>query len=276
MKVMGLIVEEAQFFAGHLKSTTGEAVSIAAGRRAQDTSLVAAERVVDSSSFLSNPNISWGKNTIRLHLAKSIWNSLLDAGLRILVASALARDAGAGRAVMLVVRPHDFPRSHLIDVCSNLELRFYSPGFGLNRTGQLYLLLWLLRGHFTELKWRMEARVHQFLSRRRSSVIADADSPSVLLMQEAEISLHRSYRAQPHWLFENETTQPPFQFPASIDRWPCRIALALAAPVRLLGGYSSFRSRFPHRWVGRKAWSSESSPPYLSDMDRLGAIMRGS
>ena len=207
MKLLGFNVAQAKFFAGHLKSSTGEAVSIAAIRCAQDNSVGAAESVIESSSFLSKLNAVWGRNTIRLHLAKSIWDTMLDVGSRSFVASALARDVGAEKAILLVARPHNFPESYLVDLHSNLELRFYSPGFGLKRTGRLYLILWLLRSHFKELKWRTGAQVHRLLRRQKSNGIDANDSASLLLIQESEISLDRSFRTQPHWLFESEARQ---------------------------------------------------------------------
>jgi hypothetical protein len=178
---------------------------MAAGRWAQDTSFKAAEEVVDSSSFLSNLNNVWGRNTVRLHIAKSLWNSMLSAGMRIFVASALAKNAGTNSAILLVTRPTDFPSSYLTNTCSNLEVRFHSPGISLIRTGRLYLLLWLIRSHFTELKWRTEAQIQRLLGHSTSCSIEDHGPNSILLMQESEVSLDRSYRTQPHWLFETES-----------------------------------------------------------------------
>ena len=210
MSLLGIKVTQAKFFAGHLKTSSGETVWVAAFHWAQEISHKAADEVVESSSFLSNLNNAWGRNTIRLHLAKSIWNSMLDAGMRVFVASALAKEAGEERAVVLLIRPTDFPPSYLTGLCSNLEVRFHTPGLRLIRTGRLYLLFWMIRSQFTELKWRIEAQIQRFLGRSTSCRIKDDGPKSVLLMQESEVSLDRSYRTQPHWLFETES-QPQFR-----------------------------------------------------------------
>ena len=203
LNLMGIKVEQARFFSGHLKSATGEAASVAAIHWAQNASFKAAEEIVDSSDFLSNLNAAWGRNTIRLHIAKSLCYTMSEAGMRVFVASALAREAGADRAVVLLVRPTDFPSSYLTGLCSNLEVRFHSPGLRLFRTGRLYLIFWLIRSHFTELKWRTATQIQRLLGHGTSSSIEDNGPKSVLLMQESEVSLDRSYRTQPHWLFED-------------------------------------------------------------------------
>ena len=203
MKLLRINVEQAQFFAGHLKTATGETVPIAAGRWVQAASFEAAEEIVGSSSFLSSLNNAWGRNTIRLHIAKSIWYSMSEAALRVFVADALAREADVDRAVLLVTRPNNFPSSYLTGLCSNLDVRFHTPGLRLIKTGRLYLLFWIIRSQFTELKWRTEARIQRLLGHGTSSSIEENGPKSVLLMQESEVSLDRSYRTQPHWLFED-------------------------------------------------------------------------
>ena len=210
MKLIGVNIDEAQFFAGHLKSTTGGALSITASHWAHDSSYEAADRVIESSPFLSELNTRWGRNTIRLHLTRRIWVSLQDSGRRILVASALTRESGEEKAVVLVTRPNDFDPSFLIELGSNLEVRFYRPFLELNRTGRFYLLFWLFRNNLKELQWWIADLIRQTSSRRSSSDIADKELPSVLLIQESDVSLDRSYRTQPHWLFEAEE-RPSFQ-----------------------------------------------------------------
>jgi len=208
MKLLGVNVEEVEFSAGNLKSASGKSVAVETGHWVENTALLAADRIIATSPFLSDLNTAWGRDTIRLHLARSIWEPMLSAGLRVFVSSALARDAGVEKAILFVARPHDFDPIFLTSLCSNLELRFRRPGFSLIRSGRLYLVLWLLRSHVNSLKWRMKARIQSILSRRGGRGIEYNGLNSVLLMQESEVSLDRSYRTQPHWFFEDAGSLP--------------------------------------------------------------------
>ena len=209
MKLLGFTIKEAHF-ADCLVMPTGEAVSLVARRWSSETAWHAAERILASSPLLSGLNCTWGRNTIRLHLAKTLWASILEPALRVIVATALARKAGTEDAILLVRRPHKFDPALLGDLCPKLNMHFYNPVFSSYRNGRMFLLLWLLHNQLVELKWRLETLAQRLLSRRSPSPGADTGSPSILLLHEDDLSMDRSYRTQPHWLFEDEGP-PPFQ-----------------------------------------------------------------
>jgi len=208
LKFLGFTVQEPEFFDGHLITDTGESVSMAAIRRASDTALLAAEQIVSNSTLLSELNEKWGRNTISLDVSRDIWPSIRDRSARVMVASVLTREAGAERAVMVVARTRNFDRSFLVEIGTNLDMHFYSPGLGFFKHGRAFLVAWLLRQQIDRLAWRTQALVRRLTGRSTQCVSSDPESPSILLIQEGEVSLDRSYRTQPHWLFEIDGRQP--------------------------------------------------------------------
>jgi len=208
IRLMGFTVQEARFFEAHLEIPTGESVSLAAVRLSSERALSAAEQIVENSSFLSELNSAWGRNTVSLNIARDIWQSLRHTTTRVLVASVLARQAGVERAVILIDRPHDFDVAFVSNLVTNLDIHFTRQSLELSRNGRFFLVFWLLRQQTMSWGWKLQALLLRLLGRSVPSKVVSSDQPSVLLIQEAEVSLDRSYRTQPHWFFENEGRLP--------------------------------------------------------------------
>jgi hypothetical protein len=200
----GFKVEEASFFTGDLKMADGQSVYIAARSLANDIAFRSAEKMVDQSPFLRRLNNEWGSNIILLHLAKSMWFPANLMILRLLVASTLAQDFGE-TAPFIVQYPSEFEPSFLFKLVPKLKVHFYRTYRKKFNRHQVFIVLWLLRHTFRKMKWRLES----IAGKTRELIDTKPDRPSLMLLQEDDISLDRSYRTQPHWLFPDYV--PPFR-----------------------------------------------------------------
>lgn len=211
-----LRVEEAQFFAGHLRTPNGEAVRLAARRASYDLAFHAAERLVARSDLLRRLNREWERNTILLHLARSCWTAAERLALRVMVADALARQEGQGAACLLLQRSELFDPDSYRHLASHLTLHHYC-GPPLPKD-------WQLRRRLRPLVWWMGVSLREMLGRlgpRHRREVGDISGasgenpPSLILLQDDELSPDRSYRTQPHWLFPEHDRLP---FPVFILR----------------------------------------------------------
>jgi hypothetical protein len=207
LRRLGLRLEVVSFFAGHLRTATGEAVRPAARKAAFRMAFEAATTLLDGSRVLSDVNARWQRDTVRLYLARRLWPAAERLLLRAMVVQALGA-SGGGPLTLVIPRPVELPPGVVRALVQNVTLQFA----GLQRSG------WRTGRLAPTLRW-----ARQLLRGRRSQppeIPADG-LPAVLLLQEDDVSLDRSYRTQPHWLSPGDT--PPFRTvilrlgPAAID-----------------------------------------------------------
>ena len=205
-------MEEANFFAGRLLTPEGSIAQVAAARASGDLSFPAAERIVCRLPILRRLNESWGRNTILLHLARNVsfsatnWNTFYQYILRIQVARALAHAQG-GTPHMSLRCPASFEPDVLREAVPDLRLSFYGRTRALVIGKYLMgrrLLKYFLVGPMLSWWWRRRAESLPPSVRDGKPTV-----PGLLIIQEADLALDRSYRTQPHWLF-SEAGRPRF------------------------------------------------------------------
>ncbi|HXG55446.1 MAG TPA: hypothetical protein VNJ03_08730 [Vicinamibacterales bacterium] len=187
LSVLGFKVAEVAFFAGHLKTRTGEGVGPAAAKLGFQLADRSASLIIRRSALLRRVNAAYPRDSVRLRLAKQLWLPSLELWTRILVADALARASGAG-ALLIVTWPAMLPRGLQGELEAPLEVLAAGqkrPGW---KSGRLSALLWAVR------QW-----VRRLLTRRRAAR-TDGHLPALLTLQEDDLSFDRSFRSQPHWL----------------------------------------------------------------------------
>jgi hypothetical protein len=206
LALFDLGVEEAPFFAGRLEMTDGRVAQVAAARAAMDAALAEAQRLVSASEWLERLDRAWGRHTVRLHLAKACAlgfggrRSLYASALRVHVTRALASPTGRV-AYLCVEEPILFSSACLQDMASDVRLVFYGRARSLVSTKALVCRQWI-RAWIRSLRsiWR-----RAFARGRVPDLEAAARGrPGLLLVQEADIGLDRSYRLQPHWLLPGD------------------------------------------------------------------------
>lgn len=189
--------EEVPFFAGHLRTSAGEAVRPAARKAAFGMAAEGAAAVLAAAPGLCSIDARWQRHTLRLALAKRLWLAAEHVTLRVSVANALAREAGTP-AVVAVEWPPELPARCLSGLTSDIPVVVTgrrSPGW---RAGRFSLALYLGR------RW-----VRRVRSRRGAAASTGEGDPALLVLQEDDVSFDLAVRRQPHWLTWAET--PPFR-----------------------------------------------------------------
>jgi hypothetical protein len=185
LALLSCSVEEPAFFAGSLATRTGESVAALARKEAFRVADHAASVLVERSPSLGAMNRRWQRETVRLHLAKSLWLHAERILLRVLAVAAL-RHGGQAPPILYVRWPAALPHESRRWVPSGVDVRPAGTERPRWKSGRLSSSLWALR---------------QWVRRRRSGPAAGADGrPALLVPQEDDLSLDRSFRAQPHWL----------------------------------------------------------------------------
>ncbi|MBM3359077.1 MAG: hypothetical protein FJY54_15290 [Betaproteobacteria bacterium] len=191
-------VVEADFHAGSIKTQDGESLYLATRRHSSHLALRAARSVVSKHPDLAEINSRTGRDLIALRIARQIFTLLERKTLQILVAEALA-SSEAGATLYLSL-PTNFDPAILDGVSAKIAVRYYRK-----RSRWLTRATWLgwaLMQMGVQIIWRWRAA----LRFRGASRIAPQSRAGVLLVQEDEVSLDRSYRTQPHWFAEEESS----------------------------------------------------------------------
>ena len=224
MQSFGFRVQEAMFFAGHLRTPEGQVVFTEARRISIDLALNAAERLVRRSKHMAALNKKWGRKVIFKQLARSLELPAAQMVLRLLAAEALGRKSGEERLFLIVQHFPGLDTDLLRGLCPSLDLTFYRPWICLckgavffpsgfsevirrKRASVLFLILFF---GLRELKWILESLILGRSYFKKRSGRLNPDMPSLMLLQEDELSQDRSYRTQPHWLFR-EDGKPGFR-----------------------------------------------------------------
>lgn len=206
MSILGFRVREARFYAGNLRTQGGESVAIAARREAQQIASKAAQLLLDRWPYLADLNRAWGRDTVQLHLAKRFLEPAERSALRVMVTSALARDAGVERPILILWRRPPVDPELLADLCPEVQLHTYRLVFGPLRATRTFLLVWLGRQMLLRSYWHLAFGLAKIARRSNSPLALQSNGPAILMPQEDDLSTDRSHRTQPHWLFPEEGT----------------------------------------------------------------------
>ena len=210
MRLLRFDIKEADFFAGNLSTDDGESFANFASRKASYITLDVAKEIIQNSQFLLNLQANWPNEVLRLNLSRILWGPIKHWMMKVLVTNALAREAGYNNAVLLIRRPVEFNPDLMDSFCDNVDVQVYSPGFISLIKIRTYLLLWIFKWRIDVFRWRFVDLIKTHINHRDSSIDPEIDLPGILVMQDDDLSSDRSYRTQPHWLFENDE-HPPFK-----------------------------------------------------------------
>ena len=228
LRLRGVLVKEATFFAGHLASSDGESVYLAASRIAGVLSLRASESVVDGEPELARLNASYGRNTIRLYIAKQLRAEISQAVSRVLVAKALCP---ATECRCVIKQPAGVDPELLTREFRGVDVTFYG-GFAARRISPMMLFFRTVASDL-KLTFSRGAAPRRIVSRRAQR--------SVLAIQEDTIRADRSRRGQPHWL---DAEHAPNDFETFVVRFGLFAVADSAAVLKAQGITALPRSVF--------------------------------
>ncbi len=211
MQCLGFHVEEAEFFAGHLRTRDGQAVYLAAGNMSNDLAFRAAERILTQSRFLTQLNRKWGRNTIFKHISSSLKMSAVKISQHLTVADALGYVAEDKKLGLIIQRRIAFDQDLVSALSPSIKLYFYRSWSNKSlkeiRASAMLLLFFV---KLREIKWIIEALIKGKADVQELPNPSEPSIPSLLVLQEDDLSFDRSYRTQPHWLFPKDG-KPHFQ-----------------------------------------------------------------
>lgn len=193
LKRKGVHVVEAEFFIGHLKTAEGESVRRAARRMAGQLALIIAKGIVESEPQLRAFNEVYGRNTVRLFIAKQLHYHIDYWIDRAMVSQAL----NCGVPVLWIKKPIRFDPKFICETFPKIDFRFYSESsFGLVGLA----ISWLI-DVARELKFLyIPGKSLHYTESRRNAEAIPVNSAAVLAFQEDTIRFDHSLRGQPHWL----------------------------------------------------------------------------
>ena len=146
MRLCGIAISEAEFYAGHLRTRDSENVWTAAQKALYQIAYKAAGRTVYKSKVLTDLNEQWGQNTIILYLSKYLFRVAGYSGhhtvFKILIADALSRDQGGNQNHLVLGLPLCFTPDLFEDIRGLLNLSTYSiKEWSIKKTRLSVLLL---------------------------------------------------------------------------------------------------------------------------------------
>ena len=193
--VLGLRIEHAVFFAGHLRDDRGESVYRRARRDSALLAFRAAADIVTAVPKLAAINTCHGRDTLRLYLAKRIWSDIEACLCRLWVARTLS-SAHQGTCRLVLAAPSSFGHRWLVDAVPNTSVRFWK-----HPRGRTIAAMSALHGLLLLALTAMPKPWH----RRQVWVDSTGRRPGVLSIQEDDLGVDRSVRTQPHWLVPGDT-----------------------------------------------------------------------
>lgn len=223
MQLLGFQIEDTSFFAGHLRLPDGQVVFLAARTLSVDLATQAAEHILADSKHLKQVNQEWGRNTILMHIARTLELPALQVALRFKVTEALVCGERDSNVFLIVQRLSTFNSDMLRQISPNLNVHFYYSWlyqysgvkcfafhpYDFLKHKRFSVIFFLLFSKLIAMSWLLKGFFEKNTNGQKYFDISESNLPSLLMLQEDNISLNRSYRTQPHWLFV-EDGKPPF------------------------------------------------------------------
>ena len=215
MRFCNLQIKEVKFFVGRLTTSEGEGIWSEAQDLASKVAFKEAEICVTESETLKSLNKEWGRDSIQLFIAQEIFHAIGHSGtrtvLKVLVADALSREAGSTHARLILGIPGILTRESIVKVSNSLNLHTYQLQKLAGLANRIFMIFAI---NAVGCKRFIKRRSLRFQPEAR---LGDRKIPALLLLQEDDLSLDRSYRGQPHWFFKDS---PPPSFRSLVLETP--------------------------------------------------------
>tara|TARA_Y100001934_G_C12383283_1_gene793920 strand:- start:4301 stop:6229 length:1929 start_codon:yes stop_codon:yes gene_type:complete len=205
MSISGVPIEETNFFTGHLRALSGESISLAALKIVNQITYKVANRTVKKSTILRSLSKKWGREKLILFFAKYACR-IGPPGRhmivhKILVSEALSRDLPNQKHYLILGLPQEFDSDLFQNISKSINLHTYLVKERSIKNTRLGVLLLIIFVYLNKLFCRIISPI------QRKADFGDTSMPALLLIQEDALSMNRSFRGQPHWLFQNN--EPP-------------------------------------------------------------------
>ena len=208
MQLFSVEVNEARFDVGNLYTKDGKSVWFEAKNLLTEISYRAAKNVISNSKALSNLTGQWNSNSVFLYLHKYLYSYAGYSGHRtvfkILIADALSQELSDNSNHLILGLPLGYTSDTLEGISRTIDVSYYSIRNWSIKSFRLSVFLLIIFFVFKKIKYQVLSKF------KEKSRFGEISKPALLLLQEDDLSLDRSYRGQPHWLFTSDET-PKFR-----------------------------------------------------------------
>lgn len=206
LKILGHEVIVADFFLGENSDSAGQSCYISSSNSARKLAILASVNILESNKLLSEINDSLKRNTLLLHLTKSLilyckyWTNAIY----------ISESLSHGQAFVLYLKcPRKIDKQIFIREFENINMVFYNA----DRYNPIYFLKEIIQLLLNVIKYWLYPFNGLFSNNgifvRKKQIAQNTTVPSILMIQEDTLSLDNSKRGQPHW-FDFSTVNPQF------------------------------------------------------------------
>lgn len=197
--LFNLKLEEAKFYAGQSFTHSNENIFIKSRELMESISINMAKNAINSNIWLKNLNNYWTNNTLLLFLSKCFYedvefkNHLIT---KYFISDMLARKANSKQTSIFFNKPEYFEEEFITIKSEFIKINWYKKNYFDFKNYKFFMFFYIL------LKFT-QAFINDIKKKFQKNSIETKKS-SLLLIKEDDLSMDRSLRTQPHWLFENE------------------------------------------------------------------------
>ena len=206
MKFFSIKVIEDKFSAGNLLTSNGNNAWQEAQNISEAIDYKTAKQIISESIVLSSLSDKWDTKKVLLYIYKYLYEDHKFGHctvIKILVANILSK--GVESTSHLILRlPHGYNLDDFEGIKENIELSFYPFKEWSIKSTRLSILLLIA---YSYLKFLLKINLNRF---KDETMLGRTIEPAILLLQEDDLSMDRSFRGQPHWFF-TEDNVPKFR-----------------------------------------------------------------
>jgi len=200
LHLRSISTEKAVFFSGNFKTDAGEGIPFFARKTAAHISFEAARQIVEECTLLAELNKAYGRETIRLFIAKKLHLVVEYWTHRILIAQKINNQSNTR---IWLKNPDLFDGELILKHFPEQAIRFYKV---TGRKSSRLIFAWLMAtARSLKAYFGIGRHYTEHTLPEKNAV------PSLLLFQEnTNIRSDRRLRAQPHFWMKERNRTPPF------------------------------------------------------------------
>ena len=215
MERLGFHITELNYCIGHLKTEEGRNLREVALEVANDLAHKIAVDRFNANPLLARVLKVWDKSVILLYLTKclslSYGHSIHRTVINVLVADTLSRGSEKGNSSLILGVPDMWIAKELNNKINNVKLTTYLLLRSHSLVNVIVSTLVILRFCFQIIRnYRFSITTLRASNVRNRPTDISQDDPTLLLIEEECLSMDRSIRTQPHWIFKNQR-KPEFR-----------------------------------------------------------------
>ncbi len=201
LRLFSIEVCEANFFAGHLYTSNRKNIWLESQEILSDISYKATIHIISNSKILRNLSKQWDMSVISIYLNRHLFNAVGYGGshtvFKILIADVLSQGVASKSNHLILRLPDGYTQDIFKNINKIVNVSFYSTKGKFFESSYLTILSLIIFFIYKKVKYWVLRRF------KEEPNFGETSKATILLLQEDDLSLDRSYRGQPHWIFIN-------------------------------------------------------------------------